>query len=124
MIELRIKPCPFCGSEVTVENIGADEEARAMFYNELDYLDDEEDETICSSKIPTEDELEDNLNKVIDEKLLHSFYLLGKYDVKIERAYREGFRSGLALTISVTALLLSLVALIWKLQTILTLLPK
>ena len=95
-----------------------------MFYNELDYLDDEEVETICSSKIPTEDELEDNLNKVIDEKLLHSFYLLGKYDVKIETAYREGFRSGLALTISVTALLLSLVALIWKLQTILTLLPK
>ena len=44
-----------------------------MFYNELDYLDDEEVETICSSKIPTEDELEDNLNKVIDEKLLHSF---------------------------------------------------
>lgn len=95
-----------------------------MFYNELDYLDDEEVETICSSEIPTEDELEDNLNKVIDEKLLHSFYLLSKYDVKIERAYREGFRSGLALTISVTALLLSLVALIWKLQTILTLLPK
>lgn len=27
MIELRIKTCPFCGSEVTVENIGADEEA-------------------------------------------------------------------------------------------------
>ena len=95
-----------------------------MFYNELDYLDDEEVETICSSKIPTDDELEDNLNKVIDEKLLHSFHLLGKYDVKIERAYREGFRSGLALTISVTALLLSLVAVIWKLQTILTLLPK
>lgn len=107
----------------TAEN-SVGKEARAMFYNELDYLDDEEDETICSSKIPTEDELEDNLNKVIDEKLLHSFYLLGKYDVKIERAYREGFRSGLALTISVTALLLSLVALIWKLQTILTLLPK
>lgn len=80
-----------------------------MFYNELDYLDDEEVETICSSKIPTEDKLEDNLNKVIDEKLLHSFYLLGKYDVKIERAYREGFRSGLALTISVTALLLSII---------------
>lgn len=95
-----------------------------MFYNELDYLDDEEVETICSSEIPTDDELEDKLNKVVDEKLLHSFYLLGKYDVKIERAYREGFRSGLALTISVTALLLSLVALIWKLQTILTLLPK
>ena len=95
-----------------------------MFYNELDYLDDEEVEIICSSKIPTEGELEDNLNKVIDEKLLHSFYLPCKYDVKIERAYREGFRSGLALTISVTALLLSLVALIWKLQTILTLLPK
>lgn len=27
MNKLEIKPCPFCGSEVTVENIGADEEA-------------------------------------------------------------------------------------------------
>ena len=27
MPKLKIKPCPFCGSKVTVENIGADEEA-------------------------------------------------------------------------------------------------
>lgn len=96
-----------------------------MNYDKFDLEENLEDEyPSYSTDIVTEDELDENLNKVIDEKLLHSFYLLGKYDVKIERAYREGFRSGLAITISVTALLLSLVALVWKLQTVLTLLPK
>lgn len=27
MTKLKIKPCPSCGSKVTVENIGTDEEA-------------------------------------------------------------------------------------------------
>lgn len=61
------------------------------------------------------DEMEENIENILDEKLLYAFHLLGRYDLKVERAFREGFGIAICLSIGVIAVLLSLLALLWKL---------
>lgn len=54
---------------------------------------------------------EDLANQEFDNDISESL----KNEMRVERSYTQGFREGISLSISVIAVLLSLLALLWKL---------